>query len=137
MKRGIRKCHFHARYSSVADLVKSETTNSSSLTYYRPLVAYRLLTSRGLSLLRLPSDRDILSFGLLGTNVHHLNVPLVDTPPNCYRRLGTSDGLRSAAVLDLLTRDLAATVEQSNGMDTSLWTGSNEAVCRQVSASSF
>jgi hypothetical protein len=107
----------------------NDTTSSSSLVYYQPLIGYRVLTSRGRLLLRLPIDREALSLGLLGTTVHRLRVPMVDTPPECFHRLSLSSGQRSMAVFDLLTRDLAGSVNNDNK---ALWSGEDEAVCRRV-----
>jgi len=113
-----------------ADVANATTTSVNHSPIYRPLVGYRVLTSRGRLLLRLPADRDTLSLGLLRTTVHHLRVPLVDTPPDCYHGLAPSSGKRSAAVLDLLVRDLAGTAETD--VSRTLWADGDEGVCRQV-----
>jgi len=108
---------------------------NSSLTYYKPSLAYRVLTNHGRLLLQLPFHSQALSLGLLGHGLARMRVDLVDSHPGCFASLPRDQGARSTAAMSLLVKDLADVLPRSNRRHDNRLHHSNaddQLVCRQV-----
>jgi len=73
---------------------------------------------------------DALSLGLLAAGVRQMTVDVVDSPPRCFTALPHHLAARSAAVIDLLVRDL----DDALPSDRSPSNAEHQLACRQVTA---
>ena len=111
---------------------------NSSLTYYKPPVGYRVLTSHGRLLLKMSFQRDAVSLGLLRHGVTEMTVDLLDSPPGCFATLPPDLGTRSDAAMHLLIKDLADILPKDRRHDDLLPSNADhQLACRQVSLADF
>ena len=114
-------------------VVTERTGINSSVTYYKPSIAYRVITSQGRLLLSLPFHRDALSLGLLQHGVRQMTVAVLDSPPGCFARLPRDHGARSTAAINLLVKDLHDILPRDRRHDDQLPSNADhQIVCRQV-----
>jgi len=122
---------FQCRLVVVATAERSGS--NSSVTFYKPSLVYRVLSSQGRLLLKMSFQRDAVSLGLLGHGVQEMTVSLVDSPPDCFKALPLDLGARSSAAMDLLVKDLRDILPSNGNHDDRLPSNADhQIVCRQV-----
>jgi len=106
---------------------------NSSMTYYKPSLGYRVLTSQGELLLKMSFQRDAASLALLHHGVVELTLDVLDSPPACFASLPRDFGARSAAAMNLMIKDLADILPSDRRHDDQLLSNAeHQVVCRQV-----
>jgi len=122
----------------VAVITERSAGVNSSLAYYKPSLAYRVLTGQGRLLLQMSFHWRVLSLNLLHHGLVDMSVDLLDSHPGCFVKLPRDQGARSAAAVNLLVKDLVDVLPPpSNRLHDDRLHRSNakhQLVCRQVSS---
>jgi len=107
------------------------------MTYYKPSLGYRVLTSQGELLLKMSFQRDATSLALLHHGVVELTIDVLDSPPGCFTSLPRDLGARSTAAMNLMIKDLADILPSDRRHDDQMPNNADhQVVCRQVSVDS-
>ena len=105
---------------------------NSSVTFYKPSLGYRVMTSQGRLLLQISFQRDVVSLGLLHHGVVDMTVNVLDSPPGCFAALPRDLGARSEAAINLLRKDLHDILPGDHD-DRLPSNADHQVACRQVS----